>query len=283
MNGRPASRFEAWGSPALSVRVISLVLSINLVVLCAPSQAAESPPGPTPNERAKQHYLKGEAYFKAHDFSAAMGEYQSGYEEKADPVFIFNIAQCQRLLGHPGPALESYRRYLRESPDGAGRAVAERQIAELEALTGSEEATPSATPVVPPPIATTVLGTPPPTASPGVASGGPSVEVEPTASKPSALPRAAGSEPLAASSSSAARSESPPVKMRSLTAVDATSPSVGTSPALTLHGDQEPARPIYRRWWFWAAAGALSIAAIVAISAASSGGKPACDADRICR
>src|SRR5438552_18761209 len=156
MNWERATRLNGWESAELSVSVIRLVSSFNrplwavravrlllllLLALPASLHAAEPPPDPTALQRAKQHYLKGEAYFKARDFSAAMGEYQSGYEEKADPVFIFNIAQCQRLLGHPAPALESYRRYLSEAPDGAGRAIAERQIQELERLTAAAAAT----------------------------------------------------------------------------------------------------------------------------------------------
>ena len=279
-NGKPATRFKGWGSAAPSVLAINLVLSINLLVLPVSSRAAEPPPGPTPAQSAKQHYLKAEAYFRAHDFSAAMGEYQSGYEEKADPVFIFNIAQCQRLLGHPGPALQSYRRYLHDAPEGAGHDVAERQIAELEGLMGGEGAAPSTTPVPLAPAATTAAEAAPPPPSPAETREDPTVEAPPM---PSGAPHAPGLDPLAAPPSSGPPSDSPAVTRRSLTAVHASSPTAPASPALGIRSEEPAARPIYRRWWFWVAAGALSIATIVAIEAASSGGKPACDADRICR
>src|SRR4051812_531690 len=91
-----------------------------------PAARAEGPAAqPTAAQKAKQHYLQGEAYFKSRNFSGAMEEYQNGYLEKPDPIFIFNMAQCQRLLGNRGPALEFYRRYLREAPRGAGRPIAE--------------------------------------------------------------------------------------------------------------------------------------------------------------
>jgi hypothetical protein len=276
---KTAPRLNGWAPAALSVFVINLVSSINLLVLPASSQAAEPPSSPSVAQRAKQHYLKGEAYFKAHDFSAAMGEYQSGYEEKADPVFVFNIAQCQRLLGHLGPALESYRRYLREAPEGAGRAVAERQIADLERLTGVEATTPSASPPLPSAGATNIAGAPPVVTPEGPTT----IETPPPLPSPSSPSHAVGPEPSVAPPSSTALAESPTMTTRSLAAVDTTSPTVAASPALAIRTDQEPAPPLYRRWWFWAAAGALSIATIVAISAASSGGKPACDADRVCR
>src|SRR3569623_107591 len=100
----------------------------------ATDRAAETAPATaqaTPAQRAKQHYLRGEAYFKSKNFSEAMDEYQKGYLEKPDAVFIFNIAQCQRLLGNSSAAVEFYQRYLREAPNGPGRPVAEKEIAEL--------------------------------------------------------------------------------------------------------------------------------------------------------
>lgn len=283
MNGKRATRFNGRALTALSVLVISLVSSINLLVLPASSYAAEPPPGPTPAQRAKQHYLKAESYFKAHDFSAAMGEYQSGYEERPDPVFIFNIAQCQRLLGHPVPALQSYRRYLREAPEGAGRAVAERQIDELERLTGGEGATEPTTPGPPSPTGATVAGGPASVDAPVVAPEGPAVEAQKVPSTTSSPPSAAGRDPFPAPPSSGAASKPPAATTRSLAAVDTTSPPVAASPALVSRSEEESARPIYRRWWFWVAAGAVSLATIVAVSVASSGGKPACDPDRVCR
>ena len=105
------------------------------------ARAADPPPAEaasTPAQRAKQHYQQGEAYFKAKNFSAAMEEYQRGYLDKANPVFIFNIAQCQRLLGNSAAAVEFYQRYLKEAPDGPGRPVAEKQIAELSGSTQTE-------------------------------------------------------------------------------------------------------------------------------------------------
>jgi len=227
----------------------------------------------TATQKAKQHYLKGEAYFKAHAFSAAMGEYLSGYEEKPDPVFIFNVAQCQRLLGHHGPALRSYRRYLVEAPEGAGRAIAEKQVAELERLVAGRDS--------PYPSAVTEVFGPAPTSS-----------VSPASAAPSAPPSAPVSGTVATVQARAA----PPevtlalVPVRSAATVPIATPaafvttsaraSSSTSALLVMHTAPEP-RPIYERWWFWSAAGAVSVFAVVAI--ASAGGRPGCEAGRSCR
>lgn len=290
MNWKRATRLSAWGSAEPSVWGIRLVSSINrvlhplrglgpllvlLLALPASLQAAESPPDPTALQRAKQHYLKGEAYFKARDFSAAMGEYQSGYEEKADPVFIFNIAQCQRLLGHPAPALESYRRYLSEAPEGAGRAIAERQIEELERLTAGATTTP---PAVPPPATTSVAGAPP--ASSPAAGGS---EAPPAVDALPPPPHAAAPTPLVPPPHAVAPSRPPTATTRSLAAVDNSSRSAAPAPALSLHRDEDPGPPLYRRRWFWVVVGAFTFASIVAVAVASSSGRPACDAGRVCQ
>jgi len=239
---------------------------------------ADGPAQATPaTQKAKLHYLKGEAYFKAHDFSAAMGEYLSGYEERPDPVFIFNVAQCQRLLGHPGPALQSYRRYLAEAPEGAGRAVAEKQVAELEQLVaGNDQA-----------HAVQETGLFGPAA---VAPGGlrPPDAVAPAASGPEAAPAvqvAAASSGSASSvvplpSSLATSAGTPPVPALTTTAA-ATSSSANANELLVTRAEAEP-RPIYKRWWFWtAAAGVVSLFAVAAI--ASSSDRPGCDTGRLCR
>ena len=232
---------------------------------------AEGPTGATTaTQRATQHYLKGEAYFKARDFSAAMGEYLSGYEEKADPIFIFNVAQCQRLLGHPGPALRSYRRYLAEAPDGAGRAIAEKQTAELERLVAGNEPSPAAEddPSVlgPAPMPLGGLGTPEPTAPPVL-------EAAPLAE--------AGASSEGAVSPFVTAPPTPLIPIPTAITAETTS-SPGATPSESLVTPAEPERsPIYKRWWFWTAAGAVSLFALVA--ATSSSDRPGCDTGRLCR
>ena len=229
----------------------------------------------TATQKAKQHYLKGEAYFKAHAFSAAMGEYLSGYEEKPDPVFIFNVAQCQRLLGHPEPALNTYRRYLVEAPEGAGRAIAERQVAELERLVaGGGTLHPSAvTEAFGRAAGSTQVAAAAPPAPP--ASGT-------AATVPAAPAPPEQALPLVPVRSAAPASMAPPLAFTTTFARTSSNPSTSTraSALLVVHTDAG-SRPVYERWWFWAAASTVSVFAVVAI--ASSGGRPGCDAGRSCR
>lgn len=251
-------------------------LAITVAAMIVAASAGERPAraeGPTrattATQKATQHYLKGEAYFKARDFSAAMGEYLSGYEEKADPIFIFNVAQCQRLLGHPGPALQSYRRYLSEAPDGAGRAIAEKQAAELQRLVAGSAPSPAAED-----DDLSVLGSAP---MPLGGSGTPEPGAPP-------LPEAA---PLAGGAASSEEAVSPLVTAAPTALIPIpTAPTAETSssagPSESLVAPAEPERsPIYKRWWFWTAAGAVSLFALVA--ATSSGDRPGCETGRLCR
>src|SRR3569623_1278330 len=145
----------------------------------ATDRAAETAPATaqaTPAQRAKQHYLRGEAYFKSKNFSEAMDEYQKGYLEKPDAVFIFNIAQCQRLLGNSSAAVEFYQRYLGEAPDGPGRPVAEKEIAELRGPAQPAVAAPPETSAPPVPPGTIVPHTAAAPPAPPVAAAPPPAE-----------------------------------------------------------------------------------------------------------
>ena len=251
-------------------RFLAITVAAMIVAASAgerPARAEEPTRATTATQKATQHYLKGEAYFKARDFSAAMGEYLSGYEEKADPIFIFNVAQCQRLLGHPGPALQSYRRYLAEAPDGAGRAIAEKQAAELERLVAGSDPPPADDDDDP-----SVLGPAP------MPLGG----LETPQSEPPPLPEAA---PVAAAAASSEEAVSPLVAPTPAPLIDvptAITAETTSSPIDSLVTHAEPERPaIYRRWWFWTAAGAVSLFALVALT--SSSDRPGCETGRLCR
>jgi len=263
-------------------------------------RAADPPPNEassTPAQRAKQHYQQGEAYFKAKNFSAAMEEYQRGYLEKANPVFIFNIAQCQRLLGNSAAAVEFYQRYLQEAPDGPGRPVAEKQIAELSGPAKSD-APPApeagAAPVVPLPAAapTPVIGQ----AAAGQAAAGQAAAAQAAAAQPAAAQPAAaqpaGAEPAAPQPAApviAATPSAPPAEPPVAESA-ATPPPLPTAPPPATTGGpvyvtaqrQPDEKPIYRTWYFWTAVAALVVSTVV-VAAATSSNRPNCDAGRICK
>jgi tetratricopeptide (TPR) repeat protein len=66
---------------------------------------------------AKKAYDKGAVQFKLQHYDEALAMFQRAYVEHPDPVFLFNVAQCQRLLGQNKAAIRSYRLYLSEAKD----------------------------------------------------------------------------------------------------------------------------------------------------------------------
>jgi tetratricopeptide (TPR) repeat protein len=212
------------------------------------ARAAGAPPteaASTPAQRAKQHYLRGEAYFKTKNFSEAMDEYQKGYLEKPDPVFIFNIAQCQRLLGNSAAAVDFYQRYLREAPDGPGRPVAEKEIAELRGPAPAEPVAP-ADQAAPPPIAAV-----PPSPAAAVAAP-PSAPAAAPAPEPAPAPLPAPPAPAA------------------------------SAPVYVAAQGQPAEPPIYKQWYFWTAVAALVVSTVIVASVTSSN-RPNCDVGRVCK
>lgn len=84
-------------------------------------------------DMARDHYQAGLKYFDAQRYGEAVDEFQAAYELKADPAFLYNIAQCHRLAGHTEEAIRYYRTFLALVPATPVRPRVEGYIAELEA------------------------------------------------------------------------------------------------------------------------------------------------------
>lgn len=82
-------------------------------------------------ELARQHHDRGTSHYNLGQFEDAIAEYRRGYEQRADPVFLFNIAQSYRQLGAQEKALFFYRRYLSTYPAALNRHLVEERVAEL--------------------------------------------------------------------------------------------------------------------------------------------------------
>jgi hypothetical protein len=213
-----------------------------------PARAAAAPDPRT--EAAREHSRQGDSYYKLEKYANAIGEYEQAYLAKPDPSFLFNIAQCHRLMGQGAEAIKFYRRFLTDAPPSTpSRAVAEKHIRDLEdaakaATKASTQPPPAATPVAPPPDARPITplpsaSSPPPT---GVGATAP-VALEPT----------------------------------NPTSPTSTTPAVENSSA---PGPAEP-RPFYTKWWFWTAVGAVVVAGII-IGVAASAHDPSCPGGFTC-
>ena len=104
-------------------------------------------------EKARAHFQQGDTYFKLEKYANALQEFEQAYLAKQDPSFLYNIAQCHRLMGNRAEAIRFYKRYLNDAPAAANRPVAEKHIRDLESALGAEELT--GTHVAPGPAAPT--------------------------------------------------------------------------------------------------------------------------------
>jgi tetratricopeptide (TPR) repeat protein len=134
-------------------------IALGMVLAIAPSIAnAQSPPPAQDLASARAHFERGQRLFKVSRYREALEEFKEAYLIKPDPSFLYNIAQCHRLLGERADAIMFYRRYLEAAPQSRNRPEVEKRIADLE------EANRPAASITPPPAA--VAPPPPPPAAP---------------------------------------------------------------------------------------------------------------------
>src|SRR5512141_1027182 len=67
-------------------------------------------------QEAKAHFMSGQRHYNLNELSEALADFKDAYRLYPDPVFLFNLGQCERQLGHHEEAIRFYRNFLREQP-----------------------------------------------------------------------------------------------------------------------------------------------------------------------
>src|SRR3954471_22411164 len=125
---------------AIGSGLVFVVAGLAAFLAADPAHAASD----ARTEKAREHYLQADAFYKLDRYASALQEYEQAYLAKPDPSFLYNIAQCHRLMGEKAEALKFYGRYLKDAPNAANRNVAEKHIKDLEAaLTATPVTSPS--------------------------------------------------------------------------------------------------------------------------------------------
>jgi len=111
---------------------------------------AAAPAGP-PTPEEERLFAEGLRAFDAGDARAAETIWKQGYAVRSDPAFLVRIGEAQEKSGAARDAAESYRQYLRESPDAADRVEIEQRIRRLAPLLApaAPAPAPSAEPAAP--------------------------------------------------------------------------------------------------------------------------------------
>ena len=200
-----------------------------LGVLVAFMLLAESATRAAPLDDEKQAralYDRAEKSFDLGKFGDALADYQSAYEAKPLPGFLFNIAQCYRNMGKFERARFFFRRYLALEPHAPNRRRVEELIAEMSKQLEAQAAAPA-----------------------------PAVEPKPVDAPPLVTPLAPAPGAELAPPSAAIRAEPAPA-----TPTGAVPGLTATAPPPAPRGPQ----PLWRRWWFWTGVGAIVAGGIAA-------------------
>ena len=106
---------------------------MSITCAAAFAQTPSPPPGEDPGVVSKRLYAAGIEAYNLGEFSKAANLFKQAYKTKADPVFLFNVAQSLRLDKKPGEAAVFYRSFLRNMPQAPNRAEVEQQIKDMDA------------------------------------------------------------------------------------------------------------------------------------------------------
>jgi tetratricopeptide (TPR) repeat protein len=119
-------------------------LRLGAVALVALLVCATRPALADDRAAAQQAYAEGKRLYDVGDYSAALAAFKRAYLSFEEPTFLFNMAQCQRQLGHAREAIQNYRSFLRNQPNAPNREEVERLISKLEAGLEAEPQAPTA-------------------------------------------------------------------------------------------------------------------------------------------
>src|SRR6185503_4186918 len=95
---------------------------------------------------AREHYKRGTTLYDLSRFAEAAREYELAFENKDEPILLFNIAQAYRFAGDYQRAINAYRSFLRRLPKTSNRAEVEQRIVEMQKLIDDQKKTMAAPP-----------------------------------------------------------------------------------------------------------------------------------------
>lgn len=115
----------------------------------APALAQGKKPKPDPELVAI--YKAGEKAYTEGDYQTALDRFREAYERSKKPSLLYNMGQCQRLLGQLVEARDSYRQFMAEVPDSPVSAEVSGYLVELDAKIAEIEAAKKPKEPLPPP------------------------------------------------------------------------------------------------------------------------------------
>jgi hypothetical protein len=237
-------------------------------------------------QEAKARFMAGQSHYNLNEYPEALNKFKEAYRIFPDPVFLYNLGQCERQLGHFEEAIRFYRSFLREQPKAPNRQDVLHKIEEMETAQKSKaaEADKALTPPLPAEGKPTKPSLEPAASQPGTESPTPKLEYPTPSSEAKAAstttspaddktaPVASPDEAKAAANGVADRNPTlptiPPVNPEAPMGFPS---GVDLSASAASPTAQAEAPPFYERWWFWTAAGVVAVGAGVGMYLLTSG------------
>jgi tetratricopeptide (TPR) repeat protein len=223
-----------------------------LSMLAGPPAADAAEVSADAKQEAKARFVSGQSHYNLNEFNEALRDFKEAYRLFPDPVFLFNLGQCERQLGHHDEAIRFYRSFLREQPKAPNRQDVLHKIEEMEA---AAKARPPEGDQAPSPAPAS--GPPKPLPLPAPAVAPPPAGPAPATAPPAPMPAVSPSDQLLPAT--------PPVRAESAGAADRVDLTLAATPPAPAE-----TTPIYQRWWFWTGVAAVAVGAGIGIYAATA-------------
>jgi tetratricopeptide (TPR) repeat protein len=122
----------------MSVRAIVLVLGLGLSITSLPALAQKE--SKISKEEAAKRFAEAKQEYSLQEYDKALESFKELYRQTNEPVYLFNIAQCNRQLGNLEEALKGFKAFIQADPNSELKANAQTRITELEAAIAQKKA-----------------------------------------------------------------------------------------------------------------------------------------------
>lgn len=245
----------------ISSSVAVCIVAVFAVVIGLAGEATAQPVAKDTKLEAKARFMSGQSHYNLNEFPEALSDFKDAYRLFPDPVFLYNVGQCERQLGHFEEAIRFYRNFLREQPKAPNKQEVLHKIEEMESAI---EARPEAAETVPEVPSTDQAAQP---------------AAAPAAAAPSGTPEQPAAATNTPNQPAAPNQAHESARTAPLPAPAAPVPAEGSGPRIDLTSQPTQSAPaavsFYQRWWFWPAVAAVAIGTGVGIYAATTGKSPA--------
>jgi len=137
---------------------LGFILLVGIVISCITVPAfAQVATGATASasdaneDVARSLFQAGKAAYESGNYSDALSFFEQAYARSKRAELLYNIGQAADRLRRDDTAIESFTKYLEQTPDAANRAEVEKRVKALQEARSARQQQPPQTEVVPTP------------------------------------------------------------------------------------------------------------------------------------